>query len=87
MRSFLEIDDLFVIRVKIIVVFMYKSPVRGKMSDFLSRAPIRLPENVVVDVVIVTKKEGVLTHRVIAEELTSSYKVSYCLNLAHIKLV
>jgi len=38
------------------------------------RAPIRLPENVVVDVVIVTKKEGVLTHRVIAEELTSSYK-------------
>jgi len=38
------------------------------------RAPIRLPENVVVDVVIVTKREGVLTHRVIAEELTSSYK-------------
>jgi parvin len=38
------------------------------------RAPIRLPENVVVDVVIVTKKEGVLTHRVIAEELTSHYK-------------
>ena len=38
------------------------------------RAPIRLPENVVVDVVIVTKKEGVLTHRVIAEELTSTYK-------------
>ena len=34
------------------------------------RAPIRLPENVVVDVVIVTKREGVLTHRVIAEELT-----------------
>jgi hypothetical protein len=27
------------------------------------RAPIRLPENVVVDVVIVTKREGVLTHR------------------------
>jgi len=38
------------------------------------RAPIRLPENVVVDVVIVTKKEGVLEHRVIAEELTSTYK-------------
>lgn len=37
------------------------------------RAPIRLPENVVVDVVIVTKREGVLTHRVIAEELTSYY--------------
>ena len=27
----------------------------------------------VVDVVIVTKREGVLTHRVIAEELTGSY--------------
>jgi len=38
------------------------------------RAPIRLPENVVVDVVIVTKKDGVLEHRVIAEELTSTYK-------------
>jgi len=37
------------------------------------RAPIRLPEKVVVDVVIVTKREGVLTHRVIAEELTSFY--------------
>lgn len=37
------------------------------------RAPIRLPENVIVDVVIVTKREGVLTHRVIAEELTSFY--------------
>ncbi|XP_023345848.1 beta-parvin [Eurytemora carolleeae] len=43
-------------------------------TRFLLRAPIRLPENVVVDVVIVTKKEGVLTHRVIAEELTSHYK-------------
>merc|ERR1712038_170109 len=37
------------------------------------RAPIRLPENVVVDVVIVTKREGYLQHRVIAEELTSAY--------------
>lgn len=37
------------------------------------RAPIRLPEKVVVEVVIVTKREGVLTHRVIAEELTSFY--------------
>merc|ERR1712117_159981 len=37
------------------------------------RAPIRLPENVIVDVVIVTKREGVLTHRVIAEELTGLY--------------
>jgi hypothetical protein len=37
------------------------------------RAPIRLPENVTVDVVIVTKVEGRLQHRVIAEELTTSY--------------
>jgi len=37
------------------------------------RAPIRMPENVVVEVVIVTKREGVLTHRVIQEELTSFY--------------
>ncbi len=37
------------------------------------RAPIRLPENVVVDVVIVQKKDGILVHRVIAEELTSQY--------------
>jgi len=37
------------------------------------RAPIRLPENVVVDVVIVQKKDGYLQHRVIAEELTSQY--------------
>merc|ERR1711997_120323 len=37
------------------------------------RAPIRLPENVVVDVVIVQKKDGLLVHRVIAEELTSQY--------------
>ena len=27
------------------------------------RAPIRLPEDVVVDVVIVTKREGILQHR------------------------
>jgi hypothetical protein len=37
-------------------------PVFEKCSLFF-RAPIRLPENVVVDVVIVTKREGVLTHR------------------------
>lgn len=37
------------------------------------RAPIRLPENVVVDVVIVQKKDGILVHRVIAEELTANY--------------
>lgn len=37
------------------------------------RAPIRLPEKVTVDVVIVQKKDGILVHRVIAEELTSQY--------------
>jgi len=37
------------------------------------RAPIRLPENVVVNVVVVTKKDGVLTHRIVAEEITSTY--------------
>ena len=37
------------------------------------RAPIRMPENVIVDVVIVTKKEGGLLHRVIAEQLTAEY--------------
>merc|ERR1712150_77697 len=37
------------------------------------RAPIRLPENVVVDVVIVQKKDGLLVHRVIAEQLTTEY--------------
>jgi parvin len=29
------------------------------------RAPIRLPENVTVDVVIVQKKDGILVHRVV----------------------
>ena len=37
------------------------------------RAPIRLPEDVVVDVVIVTKRDGRLQHRVIAEEVTGRY--------------
>jgi len=37
------------------------------------RAPIRLPEDVVVDVVIVTKREGILQHRVIAEQVTTAY--------------
>ena len=37
------------------------------------RAPVRLPEEVVVDVVIVTKREGRLQHRVIAEEVTARY--------------
>lgn len=37
------------------------------------RAPIRLPEHVNVDVVIVTKRDGILQHRVIVEELTSAY--------------
>ena len=37
------------------------------------RAPIRLPEEVIVDVVIVTKRDGILQHRVIAEEVTGNY--------------
>ena len=32
-----------------------------------------MPENVIVDVVIVTKKDGGLLHRVIAEQLTAEY--------------
>jgi len=37
------------------------------------RAPICLPKKVVVNVVLVKKKDGVLTRRVIAEELTGNY--------------
>lgn len=37
------------------------------------RAPIRLPENVVVNVVVVQKRDGVLSHRIVAEEITSTY--------------
>jgi len=37
------------------------------------RAPIRLPENVVINVVVVQKRDGVLSHRIVAEEITSTY--------------
>jgi len=37
------------------------------------RAPVRLPERVTVDVVVVTMLNGVLRHRTIAEELTGVY--------------
>ncbi|KAL7638377.1 UNVERIFIED_CONTAM: hypothetical protein RMT77_010947 [Armadillidium vulgare] len=37
------------------------------------RAPIRLPEHVVVSVVIVQKRDGQLNHRIVDEELTGSY--------------
>lgn len=37
------------------------------------RAPIRLPENVVINVVIVQKRDGVLHPRTVPEELTSTY--------------
>ncbi|XP_067145096.1 beta-parvin isoform X2 [Centruroides vittatus] len=37
------------------------------------RAPVRLPENVVVNVVIVQKRDGILHTRTVAEELTSTY--------------
>lgn len=39
----------------------------------LFRAPIRLPELASVQVVIVKKKDGVLTHKIIKEEITSTY--------------
>jgi len=37
------------------------------------RAPIRLPEDVSVDVVVVAKRNGELQHRVIAEQITVAY--------------
>lgn len=37
------------------------------------RAPVRLPENVVVTVVVVQKRNGILHPRTIQEELTSTY--------------
>lgn len=37
------------------------------------RAPIRLPENVVVNVVVVQKRDGMLHTRTVSEELTSTY--------------
>lgn len=37
------------------------------------RAPVRLPERVAVQVVIVRKKDGQLIHNTIREEITSTY--------------
>nr|XP_037272170.1 beta-parvin-like isoform X1 [Rhipicephalus microplus] len=37
------------------------------------RAPVRLPENVVVNVVVVQKRNGILHPRTVQEELTSTY--------------
>ncbi|GLH01063.1 Filamin-A [Gryllus bimaculatus] len=37
------------------------------------RAPVRLPENVAVEVVVVQKREGSLSHRTVLEEITSHY--------------
>ena len=39
----------------------------------LFRAPVRLPELVSVQVVVVTKKDGQLVHRTVKEEITSTY--------------
>lgn len=39
----------------------------------LFRAPVRLPERVAVQVVVVRKKEGQLIHRTVREELTTTY--------------
>ncbi|XP_065224000.1 beta-parvin [Planococcus citri] len=38
------------------------------------RAPVRLPENVSVYVVVVQKREGALNHRTVVEEITSHYE-------------
>ncbi|PSN41414.1 hypothetical protein C0J52_16875 [Blattella germanica] len=37
------------------------------------RAPVRLPENVAVGVVVVQKRDGSLSHRTVLEEITSTY--------------
>ncbi|XP_042887985.1 beta-parvin-like [Penaeus japonicus] len=37
------------------------------------RAPIRLPENCIINVVIVQKRDGQLNHRIVTEELTGTY--------------
>ncbi|XP_071445953.1 beta-parvin [Hetaerina americana] len=37
------------------------------------RAPVRLPENVIVSVVVVQKRDGSLSHRTVQEEITSTY--------------
>lgn len=39
----------------------------------LFRAPVRLPELVSVQVVVVTKKDGQLIHKTVKEEITSTY--------------
>jgi parvin len=37
------------------------------------RAPVRLPERVAVQVVVVQMHNGVLSHRTVTEEITSTY--------------
>ena len=37
------------------------------------RAPIRMPENVVIDVIMVTKENGILVKKIIAEQMTAEY--------------
>jgi len=37
------------------------------------RAPIRMPENVVIDVIIVTKEDGILVKKVVAVQMTAEY--------------
>ncbi|KAK0077769.1 hypothetical protein PV325_003475 [Microctonus aethiopoides] len=37
------------------------------------RAPVRLPEHVSVQLVVVRKKDGQLTHRIVREEITTTY--------------
>ena len=37
------------------------------------RAPIRIPENIVIDVIMVTKQDGTLVHKFVAEQMTAEY--------------
>ena len=37
------------------------------------RAPIRIPENIVIDVIMVTKQDGGLVHKFVAEQMTAEY--------------
>lgn len=37
------------------------------------RAPIRMPENVIIDVIIVQKRDGLLNHRLVKERITGTY--------------
>ena len=48
------------------------------------RAPIRMPENVVIDVIIVTKEDGILVKKVVAEQMTAEFEYSSSCSLFRI---